>query len=146
MLLDNYDSLGWDGNATSRISILNGTLALSGRQTFSTDPDMQGNAIIAANTTSLADNPPKIDVWNNMDWTVSGTGNEVRAGVAVNMRAAVNLNVETGGELSIKGAFEGSEQLTRSGEGKLVLDGVAKTINGQLQMTGGTETLPPLRR
>ena len=138
LLLDNYDSLGWEGNATSRISILNGTLALSGRQTFSTDLDMQGNAIIAANTTTLADNPPKIDVWTNMDWTVSGTGNEVRAGVAVNMRAAVNLNVETGGELSIKGAFEGSEQLTKSGEGKLVLDGVDKTINGQLQMTGGT--------
>ncbi len=138
LLLDNYDSLGWDGNATSRISILNGTLALSGRQTFSTDLDMQGNAIIAANTTTLADNPPKIDVWNNMDWTVSGTGNEVRAGVAVNMRAAVNLNVETGGELSIKGAFENSHQLTKAGDGKLVLDGVAKTLNGQLQMTGGT--------
>ncbi len=137
--LNNKDTLGWGGSATSKISILNGTLAIGGRQTCSTVINMLGGAVIqAAENPLTGGDAPMIQVHSAMTWDVSGTGNVVKSDVKFRMNNTLNLNVANGGELSIKGEFDGSSQLTKSGEGKLVLDGVAKTINGQLQMTGGT--------
>ncbi len=140
LTLSNFDTLGWGDTATPKISILNGTLAVGGRQTCSTDINMLGGAVIQAVTDGAltGSNAPMIQVHDNMDWTVSGTGNVVKSGVNINMNKALTIFVDKEGELSIQSAFTNSAQLTKTGTGTLILDGVEKTINGQLQMSSGT--------
>lgn len=141
LVLQAVDGLGWEGGATPKLSILNATLALGARQTFSTDLDMQGGAVIeATETTQTGNNVPKIDVWKNMDWTVSGEGNVVREDVAIKLRENVTITVEEGGDLSIMGAYDTQQggKITKSGEGKLILAGVAKNLDKGINLTGGT--------
>ncbi len=141
LVLQAVDGLGWEGGATPKLSILNATLALGARQTFSTDLDMQGGAVIeATETTQTGNNVPKIDVWKNMDWTVSGEGNVVREDVAVKLRENVTITVEEGGDLSIMGAYDTQQvgKITKSGEGKLILAGVAKNLDTGINLTAGT--------
>ena len=80
--LNNFDALGWEGGATSKISILNGTLAIGGRQTCSTVINMLGGAVIQATANPITGgNAPMIHVLSAMTWDVSGTGNVVKSNV-----------------------------------------------------------------
>lgn len=140
LVLSNYDALGYGGSSTPSLSIEDATLAVGGRLTLTTDLDLRGGAIITAADNALTgNNAPMLQSFDS-EWTVSGEGNVIESGVIVRLDHNLAIDVAEGGELSIKGSIQngtGNGQLTKTGDGKLILEGAATLENG-LHLTGGS--------
>lgn len=141
--LTNYDALGYDGGETAEISIQNGTLALAGRVTFSTDITMLGGAKISTatyksgNSTASSNNVPMIQVHNNLVWDVSGKNNQVEEGVKIRFNKDLAINVQEGGELTVAATSENGGKFTKTGAGTLAWT-AASSRTGETHINGGT--------
>lgn len=140
LVLSNYDALGYGGSSTPSVSIEDATLAVGGRLTLTTDLNLRGGATITvADKTLDGNNVPMLQSFGS-EWTVSGEGNVIESGVIVRLDHNLAIDVTEGGELSIKGSIQngtGNGQLTKTGDGKLILEGAATLENG-LHLTGGS--------
>ena len=150
LVLKKLDGLGWgdNGNATPKLTIKDGTLALGARQTLAnTTLDMQGGAVISALTAeegAVTDdgNTPMLHTHSNFTWEVSNTGNEIESGVAIRVEKEATININSGGELTFKGTFTANSttKLKKTGEGSLIFEG-AKTAYGLIDVQAGSLVL-----
>lgn len=137
--VDNDATLTLSGVISGAGSVVqrgNGTLSLTGSNTYSGGTDVQSGTLSVASSTALG--ASDVSFADGTRWLLAGNGIDI--GNRVNLSGHVAVDVAAGTSDSLSGSIEDGHQagvLTKTGAGTLVLDGVNGYTGGTVVQSGG---------